>query len=146
MVSEQMKACAQQKLILMTNIFNITKQIEVRCSQPEINLGDLLDKRQVFLERLEKCNRLISKMVNELPKPEKERMQHLLKGDAEMEDRSADERELQNSARQWNDYLSQTIELNNNASDYMKRQCDDIKDEINNQRRSGSNQPLYNIR
>ena len=59
MANEQIILCIQQKLVLMTNILNISKQVEVRCSQPEIELGNLLQKRKLFMDRIDKCNGLL---------------------------------------------------------------------------------------
>lgn len=146
MSNNQIVLCMQQKLILITSILNITKQIEVRCSQPEIELGNLLQKRQLFMGRIDKCNALISKLTDELPPKEKERMQQLLSGKAEETSCNEDELIILQSSQKFKDYLEQSIVLDTNATQSMRKQYDKMKITINKQRKAQGNKSIYNIR
>lgn len=145
-VNEQIVLCVQQKLVLMTNILNLSKQIEVRCSQPEIELGNLLQDRKVYMDRIDKCNSLLSKLTSELPSDEKERVEHLLSGKAEPEDCSKEERSILQSVQKYNGYLQQAIALDKDASKFMQKQCDEMRANINKQRKTQENKAMYNIR
>ncbi|HEX3037504.1 MAG TPA: hypothetical protein VHO94_00735 [Oscillospiraceae bacterium] len=144
-MDEQIVLCIQQKLVLMTNILNLSKQIEVRCSQPEIELGNLLQDRKVYMDRFDKCSTLLSKLTAELPSEEKEHMEQLLGGKAEPEDCSGEELSILKSVRKFNDYLQQAIALDKNATKHMKKQCDELRVTINKQRKTQENTSLYNI-
>lgn len=144
-MDEQIVLCIQQKLVLMTNILNLSKQIEVRCSQPEIELGNLLQDRKVYMDRFDKCNVLLSKLTAELPSAEKERMEQLLGGKTEPEDSSEEELSILKSIQKYNDYLQQAIALDKNATKHMQKQRDELRVTINKQRKTQENTTLYNI-
>lgn len=142
---EQVALCVQQKLALMTNILNLTKQIEVQCSQPDIELGDLLQKRQAYMDRIDKCNALITQLTNELPLDEKEHIKQLLNGKEKEAGCSKEELPILQSAQKYNEYLQLTVGLDKNASQHMQKQCDELKKTINQQRKNQKNTSLYDI-
>lgn len=144
-MNEQIILCIQQKLVLMTNILNLSKQIEVRCSQPEIELGNLLKERKVYMDRIDKCNTLLSKLTAELPFEEKERLKQLLGGKAEQAGCSEEELSILQSTQKYNDYLQQAIALDKNASKFMQKQCDELRVTINQQRKAQENTSMYKI-
>ena len=146
MATEQIILCIQQKLVLMTNILNISKQVEVRCSQPEIELGDLLQKRKLFMDRIDKCNALISKLTDDLQPKDKERMKQLLNGKADPTGCSEEELSGLQSSQKYNDYLQQAIALDKNATQFMTKQYDEMKITINKQRKKHGNMSMYNVR
>ncbi|HHW45592.1 MAG TPA: hypothetical protein GXX17_01605 [Clostridiales bacterium] len=69
-IYETLLTCMQQKLIFITQFSNLTKQMEVRSRQEDIDLGDLLQRRQNLLERIGKCDELISKTLQDSGSPQ----------------------------------------------------------------------------
>lgn len=59
--------CLLQRRQLLSAILDVTRQMEARSSQEEIWLEELLDKRQLYLERLQKCAGLICVQLSALP-------------------------------------------------------------------------------
>ena len=56
MSTDNIIACLDQKVILLTQIWDLTKQIELRCMQDDIQLDDFLEQRGMFIARINKCN------------------------------------------------------------------------------------------
>jgi hypothetical protein len=75
-------ACLKQKKILLERVYNITKQLEAASIQPDIDFGDLPQQRQVYIDRLKKCERLLSACIGELPPEDMEHVKGLLSGSA----------------------------------------------------------------
>jgi hypothetical protein len=73
MFTEEITACLEQKEILLTRILDLTKRIEVRCQEPEVDLGHFLDQRAALMERVNKCNRLVDSRLEQMEPQERER-------------------------------------------------------------------------
>lgn len=91
MPNEKLAFALEQKVLLLTKIADLTKQIEVRSRQKEIRLEDLPAQRQVLLDRVEKCNRMVESSVGVLPEESRGRMKRILDGNAGPEECSEDE-------------------------------------------------------
>lgn len=66
-------SCMEQKIILLTKTSDLTKQMEVRSKQEDIEMGDLAAQRQVFIDRLKKCESVIASCIDGLPEEQRER-------------------------------------------------------------------------
>ena len=80
MTDEKLLFALEQKTLLLTKIADLTKQIEVKSKQKEIRLENLPTQRQILLNRVEKCNRMIDGCVKSLPEDSRERMRQILAG------------------------------------------------------------------
>lgn len=69
-----------QKVSLLNKAADLTKQIEVRSRQERINLGSLPADRQILLDRVEKCNRMIASCAASLPAEPRVRLEQILAG------------------------------------------------------------------
>jgi hypothetical protein len=83
MPDEKLVFALEQKVLLLKKISDLTKQIEVRSKQKEIRLEDLPAQRQVLLDRVEKCNRMIDGCVEALPEESRGAMKRILEGKAD---------------------------------------------------------------
>lgn len=63
--------CFQQKNLFITNILNITKQLEVKTENQEVDFEDLLERRGDFMGRIDKCTALEKATINCLDDSEK---------------------------------------------------------------------------
>ena len=97
------------------------------------------------MDRIDKCNALLSKLTAELPSEGKERLKQLLGGKAEPEGCSEEELTILQSVQKYNDYLQQAIALDKDASKFMQKQCDELRVTINKKRKTQENTSLYNI-
>lgn len=57
--------CLEQKNLFITNIVNFTKQLEIKAQQDDVDFEDILLKRQDAMQRIDKCNQLINKELEE---------------------------------------------------------------------------------
>lgn len=80
---DQLSVCMKQKLVLLTKTADITKQLEVQSRQPDINtdgMNVLVDERQVYLDRLEKCCQFVKGTCGKLPEDKIPRVKQILSG------------------------------------------------------------------
>lgn len=68
----------KQKELLLIKIADLTKQMEVRTKQEEIRLENLPEQRQVLLDRIKKCCRMIDSCVEALPEEDQKHAKRVL--------------------------------------------------------------------
>lgn len=78
---EKLEACLKQKVVLLKKTMNITKQLEVQSKLPDIELNGLPQQRQIYIDRLKKCDALISNLINQLSAEQQVRMKKILSAD-----------------------------------------------------------------
>lgn len=128
MISEEMlEECLKQKLVLLTRISDITKQIEVQSSQDEIELGDLPDQRQVYIDRLKKCEQMICESYASLKGKEQERRKRILSGDFLKEECSVEEARLLNYSIECQNMLQKTLAMDREARKLLQKECDRLQ-------------------
>lgn len=144
MSTENIIACLDQKVILLTQIWDLTKQIELRCMQDDIQLDGLLEQRGVFIERINKCNDLIDRLTAELPPEQRERMTKLLKGNVTQADcGSEEERHILELSKKYHFILQKAAVLDQSARDKLRKQCDELREKINQGRRSEGQDGMF---
>lgn len=70
--------CFQQKNLFITNILNITKQLEIKTENEEVDFEDLLEKRGEFMSRIDKCTALEKATISSLDEDEKDAIKNIL--------------------------------------------------------------------
>lgn len=121
---ETLLTCMQQKLIFITQFSNLTKQMEVRSRQEEINLGDLLQRRQNLLDRIDKCDKLMAKTLKAADSPE---LRMIISG-RRLPDGSGDkERQLFTLACQYYKLLEETISDNQKVQQLLQKSYNEAK-------------------
>jgi hypothetical protein len=141
MFSEAIMTCLEQKVILMTHILDITKQIEVRCSEPEVNLEHLLDQRKNLMQRVNKCDNLIHNLTEQLPAEQQKRVLDLLNRTADNCD--DEEQKALELIQRCNSLFQRAGSLDRSANEAIKRQYDDAKDHLRQLRKDGKGQNLF---
>lgn len=145
MSTENIIACLDQKIILLTQIWDLTKQIETRCMQADIELDNFLEQRGVFITRINKCNDLIARLTQELPPEQQERMAQLLQTEvAEDNCGSEEERHILQLSRECQAILHKAAVLDQSARNKIQAQCDDLREKINQERRTENHENIYN--
>lgn len=141
MFSEEIMTCLEQKVILMTQILNITKQIEVRCNEPEVNLEHLLDLRGSLMQRAEKCDNLIFSLTDQLPPEQEDRVKSILNLTAK--DLSENEQKASKLVGDANSLYQQAAALDQSANEAMQRQYDETKSKLRELRKNGKGSNLF---
>lgn len=135
---ELLLSCMKQKLILLTKVSNLTKQMEVCSRQTEIKMGDLAGQRQVFLDRLKKCESVIASCNTALPGEQQKRQKKILSGDFPKEECSASENELLGYAVKCRDLLRYILSMDKEVRERLQNECNRLQELLHNARKASS--------
>lgn len=116
-----------QRIVLLTAILNLTKQMEAQSSQKDIQLGNLPEQRQVFIDRLKKCNRMIDVCQNKANDDELARLKQLLSGKNGVEPRTQEERRLADYAHKSRCLLDSILASDVEARRKIRIECDRLQ-------------------
>lgn len=135
---EKILLCLEQKNLLMKDILNLTKRIEVKASQEEVILDGVLADRQNRIDRLIKCDKLISDEMASVDDESKSHLRDLLAGKTEVAIGETETKmvELVNGTKA---YLSRTLEIDKSAMAILQQKREEARIalvEINNEKAS----------
>lgn len=135
---EKILFCLEQKNLLMKDILNLTRRIEVKAAQEEVVLDAPLAERQNRIDRLIKCDKLISDEMASIDNESKAHLRDLLAGKAEV---AADENETKmvELVSGTKSYLSRTLEIDKSAMAILQQKREEARIalvEINNEKAS----------
>ena len=118
--------CLQQKIVIMKNILDITKEIEVQANQPELALGDLLVTRENWIERVDKCDRLIQQELSSLPE------ETIAQWDCLLTDKpcSLEEEDIRQMVAEFRGYLQRVLEIDKRTMVVLNEQKNKMKIEL----------------
>ena len=116
-----------QRIVLLTAILNLTKQIEVQSSQENIQLGDLPEQRQVYVDRLKKCNQMIDTFQNKADEKGRVRLKQLFSGNADLEFCTGEERRLAGYAQKNRCLLDSILASDAEARRKIQNECDRLQ-------------------
>lgn len=119
--------CMEQKLILLNNILDLTKQIEVQSRQQMVDIGTLADQRQIYIDRLKKCNAMIGAACREFPPELCERMKGIAAGRRPEAECTEEEQKLYELAQKGNEVLQSTLALDREARNRLTAECSRIQ-------------------
>lgn len=132
----------KQELILLTKISDITKQIEVQSRQEEIHLDGLVEKRQAYIDRLEKCRQMIKAACVKLSPEQLERRKKILSGKFPKEECTPEETKLLELGAKCTVVLNQTIASDKEARERLQRECDRLQKQFYASRKPAANQKI----
>lgn len=135
---ELLLSCMKQKLILLTKTSDLTKQMEVHSMQTDIEMGDLADQRQVFLDRLKKCESVIASCNATLPEKQQKRQKKILHGDFPKEECSASETELLECAVKCRELLCNILTMDKQVRERLQNECSRLQNLLHNARKASS--------
>jgi len=124
--------CLEQKLQLATEIMNCTKQIEVKLRQEEVDIVELLKRRDGYRERLIKCDALLEKSIQALPLPDQGTVSGVLKRtvsppEGELAGLAALQEQFLERIRQAETYNREAISAAESGRETVKKRLDKIK-------------------
>ena len=135
---EKILLCLEQKNLLMKDILNLTRRIEVKAAQEEVVLDGPLAERQNRIDRLIKCDKLISDEMASIDDESKSHLRDLLSGKTEVAIGETETKmvELVNGTKT---YLSRTLEIDKSAMSILQQKREEARIalvEINNEKTS----------
>ncbi len=133
---EKIMLCLEQKNLLMKDILNLTRRIEVKAAQEEVVLDDLLADRQNRIDRLIKCDKLISDEISAVDDESKFHLRDLLAGKSEVV-ANGDEAKMIELIAGTKSYLERTLEIDKSAMEILQRKREEARlalVEINNEK------------
>ena len=122
--------CMKQQLILLNNILDITKQIEVQRRQQRENIGTLADRRQVYIDRLQKCRAMIDAACREFPEDRREKRKKISSGHFAEEECTSEEKVLLDLGRKSDTVLQDTLALDREARGRLTEECRGIQSRL----------------
>ena len=136
---EVIHTCLEQKVLLLTNMLNITKEIEVQSMNEDMFLDDLLARRGNCIERYERCNALIKQQAERIKSNDENYFNILtraLLGEDTGDDNLAELTEL---AIKGQELFERTKKINEQAQKNLLEQREKMKEELSNFRNSRYN-------
>ncbi|WMJ24264.1 hypothetical protein RBG61_06245 [Paludicola sp. MB14-C6] len=130
-VLDTILVCLEQRTLFMTSIYNLTKQLQVKASQEEILFDNLLDVRQDYMTRIDRCDLLIQVKLQELDAEQQKAVNLALSGRELNQDSSQAIEAMSQYVMQYNALLEQTQKLDAEAIQLVKNRHTDIKNRIN---------------
>lgn len=143
MFSKEILLCLEQKEILLTEILNLTKQIEVRCSEPEIDLDHLLEQRAPLIIRVEKCDRLIQNLVCELPEGEQSMAKSILSRSCDEDGLAEDQQKALRLAEHCETLFRRAAALHQFATESLKKRRDEVQEKLKQIRKPVNSQEMF---
>lgn len=141
---KEILTCLEQKVILLTEILNLTKQIEVRSKENDIELDNFLDQRGIYIVRVNKCDDLILSLSKSLPLEQQARLQQILHAEYSEKECSKEELPLLKLSKECTELLQRAAVLDKSARDAIQEQCNELREKINTTRKNGNQQTMYN--
>lgn len=143
MPNNEIITCLEQKEVLLTKVMDLTKQIEVRTRQPEINLDDFLEQRVPYMKRVQKCNQLIASNVKLLEPERQTRMNQVLNYEIPEAQCSEEELCIMKLTKSCDHILQRINVLNKSSYDEMKRQYDFAREKLIQLRKEGKTPNMF---
>lgn len=135
MAYEDLSACLEQEEVLLTRIRDISVQMETQCSLPNPAPGELVQQRQVYLDRLKKCGDRVTALLGKLDPCERERLSAVLSSGVNREECSTQEAPLLERGAKCRSLLRETVALDRESLKQIKKECDRLQKLVNESRR-----------
>lgn len=143
MLTQEFLVCLEQKKILMEQILNITKQMEVQSLEESLELDALLEQRGLLMQRVDKCNVLIQSKIEHCDPNEQERLRSLVAAQLNDETCSPEEKQALNLVKEINALFHQAAALNRSTLDLLLAQRENTKNRLAELKQQGEQNTLF---
>jgi len=143
MANDEIVVCLEQKVILLTKVLDLTKQIQVRSKQSDIELDDFLEQRASYMKRVHKCNDLISSITEQIPPNEQKRFNQVLNSEIPEKECNDDELLVLDLTKKSTQLLQRTAFLDKSAYEAIKAQYNSVRDKLNQLRKEGKTPSMF---
>lgn len=134
--------CIKQKKVLLEKVMELSSRMESLSKLPHPDPENLPQERQMYIDRLKKCEQLIAGQINQLSSNEQTRIRNVLSSSLKKADCTAQELEL------WeNERSCRTLLRSINAADQVSmerfREESQRLQQLVNQSRPKQNGPMF---
>jgi hypothetical protein len=143
MPNSEIITCLEQKEVLLKRVMDLTKQIEVRTRQPDIDLEDFLEQRVPYMKRVQKCDQLIASNIKQMEPKQQTRMKQILNYEIPESQCSEEELGILKLAKSCDKLLQRINTLNKSSYDAMKRQYDFVREKLAELRKQGKTPNMF---
>ena len=109
---------------------NLTKQIQVRCKQEELQFENLLEERKTYIDRIAKCNTLIASVLEQCEGAQKERLETLLAASSAAIATTEEEKKLLQYSITANKNIQKTLSMDHATIAAMRKERDQLQQVI----------------
>lgn len=146
MLTKDILECLEQKKILMEQILNLTKQMEVQSLQESMDLSPLLEQRALLMQRVDKCNQLINTKLDEHTPLEQERLRAVLAQQLPEENCTLDERQMMSLTAEITRLFNRAASLNRSTTEILHAQYEDTKKHLASLKENGHQNEMFTFR
>lgn len=137
---ETIRVCLEQKVILMTRLLDVTKEIEQQSLQKEVDIASQLRIRHNLMERIDKCDVLIKTTAVLLSSSVADKLEkHLYDNDLDQ----IEFEEIYNNTVKWKQILERVKEIDARARKNLGERLEEARNGLiasrKNQRAKGGN-------
>lgn len=143
MLTQDIWVCLEQKKILMEQILNVTKQMEVQSLEETVDLDLLLEQRGQLMQRVDKCNVLIQSKIELQDPSEQERLRSLMSMRLAEDTCSPDEKRALDLVSEINTLYRQAASLNRSTLDLLLVQRENSKQQLAELKQQGEQNNLF---
>lgn len=143
MLTQDIWVCLEQKKILMEQILNVTKQMEVQSLEETVDLDLLLEQRGQLMQRVDKCNVLIQSKIELQDPSEQERLRSLVSLRLAEEACSPEEKRALDLVSEINTLYRQAAALNRSTLDLLLVQRENSKQQLAELKQQGEQNNLF---
>jgi len=142
---ENIAICFEQKNLFMTKIINITKQLEVKSKQDEVDFENLLAERQECMNRIDKCNQAINSYTDALENEiDKKVIKDFLSNSHVDFELYPQLQFLKEHSIRYKELVQHALSIDNIATSILNDRYVNLRDKVNDLRKQGSTQNMYN--
>lgn len=143
-MQNELRACLEQKEVLLTKLLNLSRQIETQLEEPDVpNPLPVIQQRQVYLDRLKKCTSRITAMLDGLPSAKRAHIKSLLSMQRTTDSRSPEEAELAQLEAKCRALLRRINASDSISKSRIKKERDRLQKLVNDSRKKGQKNSLY---
>ncbi len=140
---QEIAACLEQKKILLTKVMNLTKQIQVRSRQEEIDLEDFLEQRVPYMERAKKCDDLIAHIIQQFSPEEQERISKIQMGEIPEEECAEEELTVFRLSSECKKTFDRILFFNDSAYKSIQQQYESTRIRLNQLRKDEKRPSMF---
>ncbi|XOQ43519.1 MAG: FlgN protein [Clostridium sp.] len=143
-MTNEIRACVEQKQVLLTKILSLSRQIKDQCNQlDKTDPSALINQRQIYLNRLKKCMDRIAQLAAKLPPQEQERMDMILSAQSPKPACTPAESQLWEIEAKCRSLLHEICSCDAESKKKMKEECQRLRKLVNDTRNKSTSNTLY---
>lgn len=134
---ETFSACMEQKIVLLKRIRQLSKEIELHCGEPDRDPSELPGERQIFFDRLKKCEALLSAQIGRQLPEDRERLRKVFAEGGRDSAQGPQELALYESGVTCRTLLRDILAMDSVSIQRMKTERNRLKELLHQKKQSG---------